>query len=68
MTLDVGTRVKMIVSWCKGHERVLLGKVATITGHDESPRECVYYELDWGDPSLNEDFGCYQSDAFREVK
>ena len=66
--LSVGARVTPNVSYCSGFEKVLLGKVATIVGLEASLEDCVYYELEWDDAALNDEYSCIQSDVFKEVK
>ena len=67
MTLfAVGSRVTVKPSKCTKEWKCLKGKVAVVTGHDDTPRECTYYELSWYDPDIaaDEDFSEMPADVF----
>lgn len=64
----VGSKVRLLPKEATGEWRVLRDKVATVTGHDDSPREGTYYELDWGSDDLNEEFEGLPADVFEEIK
>lgn len=73
--LEIGEKVTAKKWHCKGIDKILLGKIATITGYNEDSPDGVYYYLDWEDKEttlddgrkMHEVFNCEQADAFRRA-